>query len=201
MIFIGPWVDWQLDPLIGADEANVAFTPLVRIPLDHLDKARSAAVIVPIPDDPRWSRIRRGSGDPGYLIAAFSPTTDRRQVSRQAYCFDKLGIRVEALHDEIQIPLPPAESAPYGHSGYCRTFGLIMQVSPGTEVTLRIFATGLEPLPRGELIVLPNWSNINYISVGAGINELSRQIVNLAALVGTVLFACGLGLSEFRYWQ
>src|SRR5690242_199908 len=86
---------------LNSDDEMTAVSPLVRIPLDQLANSGSAAVIVTVPNNAQWERIRRQWGDPGYFVGAMS----YRATAGQIHCLDELGITVEVKANTGAVPL------------------------------------------------------------------------------------------------
>jgi hypothetical protein len=150
--------------------------------LTQLQKARSAAVVVTVPESVQWQRIRRGWGDPGYVLAAVSP--QRGLI----YCFDGLGIEVEVLRGGVRIPLATAAVPPYGFSTECGATGLKFNAPPGSELTIRVLATSDHPLPPGELVLITNWDyRAKDRIAGIMLDEELSEALRVTALIGLIL--------------
>ena len=94
---------------LNSDDEMTAVSPLARIPLDQLATSGSAAVIVTVPHNAQWARIRRQWGDPSYFVGAVEyPETAAREIR----CLDQLGIAVEIRTKAGIIPLKPANGPP-----------------------------------------------------------------------------------------
>ena len=186
-----PGVFWLCGHGLSQDDAKAALGPLVEIPLDQLKNSGSAAVIVTIPNNAQWTRIRRAWGDPAYLIAAI----EHPETSGLVHCLDQLEIRVQATNQSGLIPLKTSKGCcPYGLSSACPDSGLEFRATPGSDLTLHATSTA-HSMPAGELIVLCYWkNNVKDKLVGISLDEDLRRISEIATPIGFVLILSGVSV-------
>jgi len=94
---------------LNRDDEMTAVGPLVRIPLDQLANSGSAAVIVTVPNNAQWARIRRRWGDPSYFVGAMKYP----ETAGQIHCLDELGITVDVRAKTGMVALNAAKHYPY----------------------------------------------------------------------------------------
>jgi hypothetical protein len=194
LILVAPGVAWLFSFRLTGDDAGTAFTRLARIPLEHLEKTRSAAVIVTVPDNVQWQRVRRAWGDPGYILAAVSPP-HRNLV----HCFDGLGTEAEVMRGGARIPLEAASAPPYGLSTECQANGLKFLAPPGSELTIRVLATSQQPLPAGELILMSYWNDRTKDRlVGVDLDEDLGKVLRVTSGIGLILMLSAACLATRR---
>jgi hypothetical protein len=183
LIVVAPGVAWLFSFRLNGDDVGAAFTRLAQIPLEHVERARSAVVMVTVPDSVQWQRVRRAWGDPGYILAAVSPP-QRNLV----YCFEGLGIEAEVMRGGARIPLEVASVPPYGFSTECQVNGLKFRVSPGSELTIRVWETSQRPLPVGELILMSYWDGRTKDRiVGVMLDEDLGKVLRITSGIGLIL--------------
>ena len=146
---------------LNSDDEMTAVSPLARIPLDQLANSGSAAVIVTVPQNAQWVRIRRQWGDPSYFIGAMKYP----ETAGQIHCLDELGITVEVRAKTGIISLKVAKHYPYPYWARCPGPGFEFRAPPGTDLTIRA-SSPRHPMPAGDLIVLCNWENLKDKMVG-----------------------------------
>jgi hypothetical protein len=179
---------------LSSDEAVAALSPLARIPLDQLESAGSAAVVVTIPDNPQWKRIRRIWGDPDYLVAA----VEYPQSARIIHCLDELEIHVDVIVKGVHVPLKPAQGWPYGYSGTSPPSGLELRAAPASDITIRA-TSPRHHMPIGELVLMCFWKN--YVKdklVGIYLDEDLLKISRITAPTGMLLIISGVVLLTRR---
>ena len=163
-----------------------AVSPLVRIPLDQLANAGSAAVIVTVPNNSQWVRIRRQWGDPSYFVgAAKYPDT-----AREILCLDRLGVAVEVRAETGIVHLQVSQGPPYGYSALCPDFGFEFHAPPGTDLTIRA-SSSHHPMPAGDLIVLCDWENLKDKTVGVMLTEDLRRLAEYCLGIGLAMILAG----------
>ena len=181
LVVLAPGVVWFFSPRLNDADMSAAFASLARVPLDQIERTHSAVVSVTIPDTAHWRRMRRAWGDPGYLLAAESPTG-------LLYCLDELGIQTEATYRGRLVPAEKPD-APYGHSIECLgTIGERFRVPPGAEITIHVTATTEHPLPPGEVVLVPDWDwGTKDKIVGVMLDEDTRKVFMVTSGIGLIL--------------
>ena len=169
---------------LDSDDVQVTLNELVRIPLDQLAKAGSAAVVVTVPDSAQWRRILQSWGDDGYLIFAAS-----HRSQALLYCFDKLGIRVEVTSAGRSVSLESTQRSPYDYSTECPPRSWKFRPKPGEELLIHAEVVPGHPLPVGELVVARDWDNLKDKLVGVSLNQDLRPISRNLFVAGLVLLA------------
>jgi hypothetical protein len=187
-LFFIPGVLWLCNHGLSQDDAAAALSPLARVPLHQLQNSDSAAVIVTIPNNAQWSRIRGKWGEPDYLIAAI----EHPQSARLVHCFDQLGIKVEATNESGLIPLKTAQGCcPYGYSSACPDSGQEFRAATGSDLTLDATST-THSMPVGELIVICYWkNNVKDKLVGIMLDDDLWRISEIAGPIGFILILSG----------
>ena len=164
------------DPL-RVEEARVAIKPLAAVSLPHFETEGSVDWSVVAPDTPVWQRIRSTWGEPGYVITAASPKT------RNMYCFETLGLNVQAEIGSQTLDLAAANAPLYGYSAACRSYGLRFQMSPGAMAHIRIRTAANRRMPSGDLAVY--WAGATEDRIVRSMLEVDlRKFLNLLALIG-----------------
>jgi hypothetical protein len=171
---------------LNSHDEMTAVSPLVRIPLDQLANSGSAAVIVTIPHNAQWARIRRQWGDPSYFVGA----VEYPKTAPEIRCLDQLGIAVEIRTKTGIVPLKPAKGPPYGYSARCPDAGFEFRAPAGTDLTIRA-SSPRDPMPAGELIVLCDWDNLKDKIVGVMLAESFRKMAWYCAGVGLAMTLAG----------
>jgi hypothetical protein len=172
---------------LNSDDEMTALSPLARIPLDQLANSGSAAVIVTVPHNAQWARIRRQWGDPSYFVGAMKYP----ETGGQIHCLDELGISVEVRAKTGIISLKVAKHYPYPYWARCPGPGFEFCASPGTELTIRA-GSPRHPMPAGDLIVLCNWENLKDKMVGVMLTEDLRKIAGYPVGVGLAMILAGI---------
>ncbi|HXI41797.1 MAG TPA: hypothetical protein VNH83_17565 [Bryobacteraceae bacterium] len=171
---------------LNSDDEMTAVSPLLRIPLDQLANSGSAAVIVTVPHNVQWERIRRKWGDPGYFVGAMNYP----ETAGQIHCLDELGIIVEVKANTGAVLLRAARHHPYPYWARCLSAGYEFRASPGTELTIRA-TSARHPMPTGELIVLCNWENLKDKTVGVMLTEDMHRIAAYPVGIGLAMMLAG----------
>jgi hypothetical protein len=136
----------------SAEDWEVASTPVARIPLDSLQRTRSASLVFRVPAEQQWTRIRDSWGDPGYVIFG-----QARAPSQSVLPWNSLGIQVVATTGLGTLQLAPA--GPIQNSVHSDDAGLTFRAKPGENVRLDVLVGTSVTLPIGELTVAPNWTS------------------------------------------
>ena len=184
---------WLFGHDLSNDDAAAALSPLARIPLDQLGSTGSAVVVVTIPDNRQWARVRHGWGDPRYLIVA----VENPRHDREILCLDKLGIQVTVSTKSGQIALKTARIWPYGYRGTFGESGLELEAKPGMDVTIRV-GSPQGRMPVGELVLMCYWWDVKDKLVGIGLNEELLTVSRVTAAAGTLLIIVGVSLLKRR---
>jgi hypothetical protein len=171
---------------LNSDDEMTAVSPLARIPLDQLANSGSAAVIVTVPHNAQWARIRRRWGDPSYFVGA----VEYPETARAIRCFDELGISVEIRTKIGIVSLQPAKGPPYGYSARCPDAGFEFHAPAGTDLTIRA-SSPRHPMPAGELVVLCNWENLKDKIVGIMLAESFRKMAWYCAAIRLAMTLAG----------
>jgi len=185
-----------LGPLTSDDDAAVAFTPIVRLPLDTLGSGSVVSLSYVVPDSAQWDRIRKNGsmGDHGYV--AFVADTLHGKVLP----FTPLGIDVSVSSRNSQIPVTHTDAGPYLYAPETHhDVGLRFSASPGDRLRITISARNAGGLPEGELIVQPywEWSARDFAEVSRELDRVLRPVVARAAQAGMLLLVAGVALSVF----
>jgi len=184
-----PGALWLFTHGLSSDDAAAALSPLARIPLDQLETAGSAAVVVTIPDNPQWIRIRHEWGEPEYLIAA----VENPRRDGLIHCLDELGIRVTVTTKAGQVSLKTAQGWPYGYRGTRPQSGLELEAKPGTDLTVRV-SSPPRRMPAGELVLMCYWQNVKDKLVGIGLDEDLLEMSRVTKTAGILLIIAGMSL-------
>jgi hypothetical protein len=165
-------------------EEQAAFERVATVPLNQVESLGSLDLTVKVPDDADRRRIRRFWGDPGYLIAAVS---DRKHI----YCFERLGLTIQARVLADKIALEAAKEPLYGYSAECQSDGLKFRAPPGATLQLHVVAEGDRDLPSGNLIVTGYWTGETKDRiVGMDLDDDLRKLSRLIAISGGVMLVC-----------
>jgi len=163
---------------LSSEDANVALTPLLTIPLDRIGTYGRTRVL--IPDTPQWKRIRREWGEPEWIIAAVEPEKEF------AYCLPELGLTI--LVGDHERPLPLQSSyPPYGYSTDCAASTISFNATPGTELNVSILKSSDRPLPSANLIIVGRWLYTKDKLVGIYLDEEVRPILIVTSALGLIL--------------
>jgi len=192
-LFLLPGALWLLGHGLSSDDAAVALGPLARIPLEQLESAGSAAVVVTIPDNAQWTRIRQAWGEPEYLIAV----AENPRGEGLIHCLDELGIRVTVTTKTGQVSLKIAQGWPYGYRGTCPQAGLELEPEPGTDLTIRV-SSPPRRMPAGELVLVCYWQNVKDKLVGIGLDEDLLKMYRVTLPTSILLIIAGVTLLTRR---
>jgi hypothetical protein len=167
----------------STEDADLAFTPVARLPLDSLKRTGAASLIFGVPSSDQWARIRDGWGDPGYIVFAFA-----ERDSSSVLSWSSLGVEVTASTGRGPLGVEAAEQVPYAYSSRAQDPGLVFRPQPGEKVRLDITVRNPSALPDGELVVQANWNSsaINR-AVGIAFNVDVRRYVKWCSICGVVL--------------
>jgi hypothetical protein len=128
-------------------DAQVALVPVIRIPLEGLNKSRVAKAAFEVPF--RWKSMRAEWGDPIYLVMG----TLHESVSR-ILPFEKLGVQVTATARGRSLNLERPTYQSYGYSMNDGQIGVVFKPDPGDQVVLEVSVPEGVQLPAGELEVV-----------------------------------------------
>lgn len=163
-------------------EEQAAFESLGAVSLNTIEMQGSCNLSVTAPNNSVWERIRRAWGDPGYIIAAVS------SGGKHMYCFDRLGLHIQAAIGSEPIALEAATEPLYGYSAECGADGLKFRVPPGATVNVHITRQVPRDMPPGSLVVTGYWTGETKDRlVGLMLDEDLRKILNLLAVGGFAL--------------
>ena len=166
----------------STEDADVAFTPVARLPLDSLKKAGSASLIFGVPATDQWARIRDGWGDPGYIVFGFAEKDNSFVLS-----WSSLGVEVTASTGRGPLDVEAVEQVPYAYSSRAQDPGLVFRPQPGEKVRLDITVRNPSALPDGELVVRANWDSNVDRAVGIAFSVDVRRYVRWCSICGVVL--------------
>ena len=167
----------------SSEDADISFTPVVRLPLDSLKKVGSASVIFTVPATDQWARIRDGWGDPGYIVFGLAASDSSSVLS-----WSSLGVEVKASTARGPLHVEVAKHAPYAYSTDAQNPGVVFRPQPGEKVRLDVTVRNPRALPDGELVVRANWdSSAKDHAVGIAFNVDARRYVRWSSLCGVVL--------------
>lgn len=184
ILFLLPIIWRWISAPLKLGKEQVAFANFARASLRDVTPQRAVDLSVTIPDNALWKKIIREWGDPGYLIAAVSP--ERKLM----YCFDRIGLSIQAAIHGKRILLEPASEPLYGYSTECEADGLKFRVRPGTTVNIHVSANGSRDTPPGDLIVTGYWTaKTKDHLVGLAIDRELRPLQNLSAIGGAAMLA------------
>lgn len=186
-------------PKLKPGDTGIALKPIGVTPLGGLRTGSSfvRTLILSIPNDKAWRRIRRAWGDPTYLVAVLA--VDQRTIT----CFNRLG-----LHLDISLRSRPVQSTisdhiPYGYLPKCASTGLEIHASPGDSLEIRISGTpDTVMLEMDTLAVVPYWSwgMTKDRLVGIELDKQLQPSFLLAGSIGATLFSLSLyRLSKLRW--
>lgn len=180
---------------LSDDDAYTALQPLLRIPLDSV-KENYLSEWLRIPDTEQWVRIRKVWGEPDFVISSID------QTGKIATCLTSAGLQIQVKNqDGGSIPLLMG-GQPYGYSAFCAEAGLRFRAAPGEKLNLTIAGQRdrapsrrarphIVLLPRGELIVVPNWQNTKDKLVGVALDNDISTLLKWTSVSGVLLVVIG----------
>jgi len=168
---------------LNSDDANVALTPLTKIPLDRIGTFGRSKLL--IPDTPQWKRIRREWGDPEFTIAAVSPE------KLSAYCLRDLGVTLVVTQRENPVPLE-ISYPPYMYGSGCVDGSFKFRAASGSELNVSVRRSVNGPLPSGELIIVASWPYTKDKLVGISLEEETRPALIVTSVLGLILVGSAL---------
>jgi hypothetical protein len=168
---------------LSVEDAELAFTPVARVPLDSLRDHHAASVVFVVPAGEQWGRIRGSWGDPGYAV--FGVSEDHSSVCSAS----ALGLAVEASTGRGDLRTEPAKGAPYGYSTNAEDPTVVFRPRPGDRVRLDITVRNPDELPHGELVVRANWDGtVKDQMTGMLFSVDLRPYIRVCTLLGIMLF-------------
>jgi hypothetical protein len=166
-----------------AEDAELAVTPAVRLPLDALKRAGSASVIFEVPAGVQWTRIRDEWGDPDYVVFGVA------RSNGSVVSWSSLGVAVTASIAGRSLPVEPATAAAYGYSSGAQDPGVVIRPAPGARVRVDFAASNPDPGPATEIVVKPEWPGMKDRLVGVTLNLNLRPHIRAASVCGVLLLA------------
>jgi hypothetical protein len=126
-------------------DVQVALVPVIRIPLESLNKSRAAKAAFQVPF--RWESMRADWGDPVYVVMG-------RDARSKILPFEKLGVHVVATVAGRPLNLERPTYQPYGYFFDDGEIGVIFKPDPGDQVVLDVSVPEGIQVPAGELEVV-----------------------------------------------
>jgi hypothetical protein len=175
-----------------SEDWDVASTPVARIPLDSLQRTRSASLVFAVPATDAWTRIRETWGDPGYVVCVRSPAAPPSILP-----WSTLGLQISATTGRGTLDMAAAGSIQ--DSNRSTDTGLVFRPKPGERVRLEVAVGGSVTLPDGELTVAPHWdSNGEARAWGMALALNFRPYLRLAFILGFGLLLAATVIGNWR---
>jgi hypothetical protein len=176
LLLLLPEAWYLVSDRVRPNDAEVAFKPLVVLPLDWFSPQHFLSFTVAIPEGAAWKRIRHSWGDPDYVIALIS------KRAQHQHCFD--GLAAQVTQGGRQIGLENARSfyAFTSDSG-CKSLGKMFHAPAGSVIQIHI--TGSERIaPDAELLMKPDWLYTKDYVVGMDVDADMRPWLVWSAVIG-----------------
>jgi hypothetical protein len=188
LVLIAPITWLGRTATIHPDDEDAVFAQLADVPLESIQTRGEGDVVFTTPSNAHWDRVRKAWGDPGYILAAFSPK------DKVIYCFQRLGLTVDIVADGKPLATTGATEPLYGYSSECRDEGVAFTAPPGTKVEAHLSEVAGNSLPAGNIVVESYWTmDVKDHLVGAVIDEEFRErFTNLAKVGASLLSASAL---------
>jgi hypothetical protein len=189
LVAIGLVLTWPSSAYLMTDapaaDLQIAYTPVIRIPFDALNKSHAASVAFKIPS--RWREMRAEWGDPMYLVRARLRDRGLSELS-----FAQLGLTITVVRDGHPLDLRTPQFTPYAHNSETDKLGYVFNPNPGDELVVNVSTRPNSTAPLGELIVEPFADGLTKDRiVGAMLDEDVRPWAKRLLLGGLALITIG----------